>query len=75
MVFQVYVDKRNEYRWRIVARNGQIIGTSGEGYKQKASCVSGIESIVRGVRGTEVTVRYMSIQDPKTVTHEEVLRV
>ena len=42
--FEMYVDKAGEYRFRLKARNGEIIAT-GEGYKAKASCLNGIESI------------------------------
>lgn len=42
--FEVYQDKRGEYRFRLKASNGQTIAT-GEGYKTKASCMNGIESI------------------------------
>lgn len=42
--FEVYVDKAGEYRFRLKARNGEIIG-SGEGYKDKKSCLGGVESI------------------------------
>ena len=44
--FEVYLDKRGEYRFRLKARNGEIIAT-GEGYKAKASCFNGIDSIRR----------------------------
>ena len=44
--FEVYLDKRGEYRFRLKARNGEIIAT-GEGYKAKASCLKGIDSIRR----------------------------
>lgn len=42
--FEVYTDKAGEFRFRLKATNGQIIAT-GEGYKKKASCLNGIESI------------------------------
>ena len=42
--FEVYTDKRGEFRYRLKATNGQIIAV-GEGYKAKASCLKGIESI------------------------------
>ncbi len=42
--FEVYQDKAGEFRFRLKARNGQIIGVS-EGYVQKASCLNGIESV------------------------------
>ena len=42
--FEVYTDKAGEFRFRLKATNGEIIGV-GEGYKKKASCLNGIESI------------------------------
>jgi len=42
--FEVYQDKAGEYRFRLKARNGEIIAVS-EGYKAKASCLNGIESV------------------------------
>ena len=42
--FEVYTDKAGEYRFRLKAKNGQIIGV-GEGYKKKASCLNGVDSI------------------------------
>lgn len=44
--FEVYKDKGGEFRFRLKARNGEII-LSGEGYKAKASCLNGIDSIRR----------------------------
>ena len=41
---EVYTDARGEFRFRLKASNGQVIAT-GEGYKTKASCMNGIESI------------------------------
>lgn len=42
--FEMYTDKKGEFRFRLKAKNGQIIAT-GEGYKAKAGCKNGIESI------------------------------
>ena len=42
--FEMYTDKKGETRFRLKAGNGQIILAS-EGYKQKASCKNGIESV------------------------------
>ena len=46
--FEVYKDKAGEFRFRLKARNGEIVAT-GEGYKAKASCLNGIDSIRRNV--------------------------
>lgn len=42
--FEIYKDKRGEFRFRLKASNGQVILAS-EGYKAKASCRNGIESV------------------------------
>lgn len=42
--FEVYQDKAGEYRFRLKARNGKIIGVS-EGYESKAGCMNGINSV------------------------------
>ena len=44
--FEMYSDKAGEYRFRLKARNGEIIAVS-EGYKAKVSCIAGIESVHR----------------------------
>lgn len=46
--FEVYLDKAGEYRFRLNATNGQIIAVS-EGYKAKAGCMNGIESVKKNV--------------------------
>lgn len=43
--FEVYQSgEKNEYRFRLVASNGQTI-LSSEGYSAKAGCMNGIESV------------------------------
>ena len=44
--FELYTDKTGEFRFRLKARNGEIIAVS-EGYKAKASCLNGIDSVRR----------------------------
>ena len=51
--FEMYVDKAGEYRFRLKAKNGQIIATS-EGYKAKASCINGIESVRKNAANSKI---------------------
>ncbi len=51
--FEVYVDKRGEFRFRLKARNGEIIAV-GESYKALDSCLGGIESIKSNAPDAEV---------------------
>ncbi len=51
--FEVYVDKAGEYRFRLKAKNGQVIATS-EGYKALASCLNGVESVRKNAEDSTV---------------------
>ncbi len=42
--FELYQDKAGEFRFRLKARNGEIIGLS-DAYASKAGCLSGIDSV------------------------------
>ncbi len=44
--FEMYADKAGEFRFRLKARNGEPILAS-EGYKAKAGCLNGIDSVKR----------------------------
>lgn len=44
--FEMYEDKAGEFRFRLNARNGENILAS-EGYKSKASCKNGINSVIK----------------------------
>jgi len=45
--YEVYEDDAGEYRWRLLAGNGEILGDSGEGYDSR----SGAEDAVERVQG------------------------
>ena len=55
--FEMYQDKAGEFRFRLKARNGKIIGTS-EGYTAKAGCLNGIESVKKNVVDAETEKQY-----------------
>lgn len=51
--YEVYNDKAGEFRFRLKARNGEIIAVS-EGYKAKAGCFNGIESVKKNAPDASV---------------------
>ncbi len=53
--FEIYVDKAGEFRFRLKAKNGEPILAS-EGYKAKASCKNGIESVIKNADSEAVKV-------------------
>jgi len=38
MKWVFYKGKHGKYRWRVLAKNGKIIGASTQGYKRKQDC-------------------------------------
>ena len=51
--FEVYTDKRGEFRFRLKATNGEIIAVS-EGYKALDGCLNGVDSVKRNAPDAEV---------------------
>lgn len=53
MKFEVYADKRGEFRWRLKAANGKVLADSGESYTRRRRCVDAVARIKRalGVNG------------------------
>lgn len=52
--FEVYRDGAEEWRWRLVHWNGNIIADSGEGYTTRRSAVNGLESVRHNAPGAAV---------------------
>lgn len=51
--FEIYKDRKGQFRWRLLADNNQVIAT-GEGYTSKASCKNGIESVKKNAPKAKV---------------------
>jgi len=51
--FEVYKDKRKQFRFRLKAPNGQVIAV-GEPYTTKAGCQKGIESVKKNAPAAQV---------------------
>jgi len=47
MKFYVYRDVRGEYRWYLRAANGNKLADSGEGYRTKKDCLSGMALVMQ----------------------------
>ena len=59
LVFEVYPDNRQQWRWRLWASNGKIIGDSGEGngYVRRRDAVAMV-NLIMGI-GVGVTVEML----------------
>lgn len=55
--FELYRDRAGEWRWRLRHDNGNIIATSGQGYRSKQSAQQGLTSVRNNTTGaTEVEI-------------------
>ena len=51
--FELYQDKAGGWRFRLKARNGEVIASS-EHYSTKAACLTGIESVIHNAPAAEI---------------------
>ena len=56
--FVLYKDKAGFFRFRLKARNGEIIATS-EGYRSRAACENGIESVKKNGPEAEIEESFL----------------
>jgi amphi-Trp domain-containing protein len=52
--FELYRDRADKWRWRLVHHNGNIIADGGGGYTRKANARKGLESVKRNAPGALV---------------------
>jgi len=52
--FELYKDKKGEYRWKLIAPNGQVIAVS-EGYTTKESAKNGIGSVKKNAPAASIS--------------------
>lgn len=53
---EFYEDEAGEFRWRLVASNGNIVAVSGEGYKNRNDCKDIADQIFLTTYEPEVAV-------------------
>lgn len=52
--FEVYKDKSGDFRWRLRAKNTNVIASGGQGYSSKQACLDGIESVKKNAADAAV---------------------
>ena len=60
--WEIYLDKGEEYRFRLCASNGSCVCHS-QGYTSKANCKNGIESIIKTAKDAEIIKAYLDKND------------
>ena len=56
MKFVVYKDSGGNWRWRLVASNGQTVGSSGESFSSRASAQRAAENVKARAGSADVVV-------------------
>jgi uncharacterized protein len=56
MKFEIYKDAAGEWRWRLKARNGEIVGVSGEGLKNRKDAVAIVVEIKEACLQNRVSI-------------------
>jgi hypothetical protein len=57
MTFEIYLDRANQWRWRMLAGNNRIIGDSGESYHNRSDCEAMVEWIKKNAPTAQVLVK------------------
>ncbi len=52
--FELYADKAGKFRYRLLARNGELICTCEDGYATKDGCKKGIQSLAKWALDAEI---------------------
>ena len=52
--FELFVDNADQWRWRLVHTNGNIIADSGEGYASRQKCKQGRKSVKENAAAADV---------------------
>lgn len=52
--YELYQDSTDDWRWRLVHPNGNIIADSGQGYASKQKALQGIASVRTHANGAKV---------------------
>lgn len=56
MKFVIYDDEAGEWRWRLVADNGETVADGAEGYASRANAQRAVETVTAGLSATDYTV-------------------
>jgi uncharacterized protein YegP (UPF0339 family) len=52
--FDVYKDRKGEWRWRLLARNGRIVADSGEGFVSRAHAYRSARAVRTAADGASI---------------------
>lgn len=72
MKLKYYQDRKGDWRWTLLARNGNVVGASSEGYKTRAKAVANFTAVA--TKGPTATVEVVE-KAKKTPAKKAVKKV
>lgn len=53
-ILQLYIDKADQWRWRLKTDDQEIVGVSGMGFDSKEECIRQVEQVIKYARDAVV---------------------
>lgn len=69
MVFHIYQDIRNEWRWYLATANGDKLATAAQAYKRRGDCVLAIKHMRDAVEAPMVYDNFGTLADVTRAAH------
>jgi uncharacterized protein YegP (UPF0339 family) len=60
--FTLYTDKHNDFRWKFLASNDQVVARSSEAYRSKEDAVKSLELLRKDIGGATVDPEVQTVQ-------------
>lgn len=74
--FTLYTDKNNDFRWKFLASNDQVVARSSEAFRSKDDCVKSLELLKKDIGGSTVDPVVQAAQSkgmPQRVTSPAIV--
>lgn len=65
--FEVYKDKKEHYRWRLIAKNGETVAEGGEGFTEKHTAMNAVKKLKVWASTEKIVDKTVPAIDPKKV--------
>jgi len=53
-ILQVYLDKADQWRWRLKTNDQEIVGVSGMGFDSKEECIRHVEEVIQYAKDARI---------------------
>ena len=69
--FELYVDKKGHFRWRLLSKNGEPVAAGGEGYVDKRGAMNAVKKLKEWANTNEVSD--LTVKKPITKVAKKVV--